>query len=98
MVLMILVIMMEHAYIPLSLVEGEVFRRMVTQLDQSIRPITRSKSKRTLTPQKFNNSETDVSSLLYGVRCVVISYDLWMSKVAQDIFPMEEHYTQEHIR
>ena len=90
--------MMEHAYIPLSLVEGEVFRRMVTQLDPSIRPITRSKSKRTLTPQKFNNSETDVSSLIYGVRCVVISYDLWMSKVAQDIFPMEEHYTQEHIR
>ena len=31
-----LVTMLEHAYTPLSLVEGDAFRRMVTHLDPSI--------------------------------------------------------------
>ena len=56
-----LVMMMSHAYTTLSLVEGESFRRMVTNLDPSIRPITRSKFTRTLITQKFNKAETDVS-------------------------------------
>ena len=46
----------------------------------------------------MKKSETDVSSLLDGVRCVVISYDLWMYKTTEDIFPMTEHYTRENVR
>ena len=78
-------IMMAHAYIHLSLVDVEAFLRMVTHLDPSIRPITRSIFISTLIPHKLKKEETYVSSLLDGVRCVVISYDLWMSKMTQDI-------------
>ena len=45
-----LVMIMAHAYTPLSLVEGEEFIRMVTHLDPFIRLITRSKFTSTLTP------------------------------------------------
>ena len=93
-----LVTMMAHAYTPLSLVEGESLRRMFTRLDSYIRPITRSKLTRTLISQKLKKAETDVPSLLYGVLCVVISYDLWMSKMTQDIFSMTSHYTRYHAR
>ena len=72
--------MMTYWYKHLSLVEGEQFRVMFTHIDLSIRPITRSKFTRTLTPHKFKKAETDVSSFLDGVHCVVISNDLWMSK------------------
>ena len=71
-----LVIMIEHTYTPLSLLEGEAFRRMFTHLDPSIWPITRSKLIKTLTSHKLKKAETDFSSLLDGVCCVVISYDL----------------------
>ena len=51
----------------------------------------------------MNKVETDVSLFLDGVRCVVIfcvvvSYDLWMSKTTQEIFSMTEHYTREYAR
>ena len=78
--------MMAHTYTPLSLVEGEAFRWIVTHLDLSVRPITRSKLTRTLISHKLKKAETDVSSLIEGVCSVVISYDLWMSKTKQDIF------------
>ena len=52
----------------------------------------------TLITQKLKKAETDVSSLLDGVRCVIISYDLWMSKVIQEIFSMMAHYTVDHVR
>ena len=81
-----LAMMMAHAYTPMSLLEGEAFCRMVTHLDPSIRPITRSKLTRTLNPHKLKKSETYVSSLLDDVCCVVIYYDYWMSKMTQDIF------------
>ena len=71
---------------------------MVTHLDPSIQPIARSKLTRTTIPHKCKKTETDVSSLIDGVRCVVISYDLWMSKMTQDIFSMMAHYTCEHVR
>ena len=71
---------------------------MVTHLDPSIQPITRSKFIRTLISQKLKKAETDASSLLNVVRCVFISYDLWMSKTKQDIFSMTTHYTRDHIR
>ena len=93
-----LVIIMEDTYTPLSLVEEKSFLRMVNHLDPSIRPITRSKFTSTLTPQKFKKTETYVSSLLDGVSCVVISYDLWMSKTTHDICSMTSHYTCDHVR
>ena len=77
---------MAHAYTTILLVEGEAFCRMATHIDLSIRPITRSKLTRDLIPQKLKKIETYVSSLLGGVRCVVISYDLWMSEMTQEIF------------
>ena len=75
-----LVVMMAHAYTHLSLVEGEAFRRMVTHIDPPLQPITMSKLTSTLIPQKLKKAETFVSSLLGGGSCVVVSYDLWMSK------------------
>ena len=80
------------------MVEGGEFHRVVTHLDMFIPFITRSKFTSTLIPHKFNNEETDVSSLIDGVRCVVISYDLWMSKTTQDIFSMMAYYTCDHVR
>ena len=67
-----LVIIMKHAYTPLSLVEGKEFHRIITHLDPPIQHITRSKLTRNLTPNKLNNAEKYVSSLLDGVSCVVI--------------------------
>ena len=67
---------MTQACTPLSLVEGDAFQRMVTHLDTSIKPTTRSKLTWTLIPQKLHNTEIEVSTLLVGVSCVVISYDL----------------------
>ena len=81
-----LVMRMEHSYKPMFLAEGKAFRRMVTHLDPYILPITRYKFTITLIPQKLKNAETDVSSFLDGVRCVVISYELWISKTTQDMF------------
>ena len=78
--------MMSHSYIPLPLVEGELFFSIILHLDPYIRLITRYKLTRTLIPQKLKKSETHVSSLIDGVHCVVISYDLWMSKTTHDIF------------
>ena len=93
-----LMMMMTHTYTPLSLVAGEAFLRMVTYLDPSIQPITRSKLTRTFIPHKLKNPETDVSSLIDGVRFVVISYYLWMSKTTQEIFSIMAHYTCENVR
>ena len=87
-----LVMMMAHAYTSLLLVEVEVFRRMVTHLDPSIWNITRYKLIRTLIRQKLKKEETYVSSLLDGVHCFFISYDLWMSNMTQEIFQ------QRHIK
>ena len=81
-----LVMMMAHAYTPLSLVEGKALHIMVTHLDPSILPIYRSKLTMTLIPQKIKKSETYVSSLLDGVCYDVISYDLWMSKWTHEFF------------
>ena len=81
-----MVMIMTHTYTPLSMVEGEAFCSMVTYLDLSVRPITRSKLTRTLNPHILKNTKTDVSSFLYGVRCVIISCDLWMYKTTQNIF------------
>ena len=72
--------MMKHAYTPLFLVEGEVFHRMVTHHDLSIRPITRYTLRSTIIPHKLKKAETYIPPLRYGVCCVFISYDLWMSK------------------
>ena len=80
-----LVMMMAHAYTTLSLTEGAELRRMVTHLDPSIQPISRSKLTRTRIPQKLKKTETYFFSLLDGVRCVII-YNLWMSNMPQDIF------------
>ena len=71
---------------------------MFNHLDPSIQHITRSKLTSYFTRKKLNKAETYVSSLLDGVHCVVISYDLWISNTTQDIFPMTENYTCEHIR
>ena len=81
-----LVMMTTHSYTPMLMAEGKEFQSMVTHLDPSIRPITRPKFTRTIIPEKLNKSETDVSSFLDGVCCVVIYYELWMSKTTQDIF------------
>ena len=78
--------MMANTYTPLSLVEGDEFRSMVTHIDPYIRPITRSKLTRNIIPQKLHKAETEVSTLIYVVRCVVISYDLWISKTTQYFF------------
>ena len=45
---------------------------MVTNLDLSIQTITGSKLTRTLIPKKLNKEEKYVSSLLDGLRCVVV--------------------------
>ena len=71
---------------------------MVTNLDPSIRPITRSKFTRTLIPHKLKNLETYVSSLLDGVSFVVIYYILWMSNMTQETFSMTAHDTYDHAR
>ena len=71
---------------------------MVTHIDPSIRPIIRSKLTRTLIPPKLDKTATYVSSLLDGVRCVVIYYDLWMSKTTQNIFSMTAHFICENVR
>ena len=92
-----LVTMMAHAYAPLSLVEGYRLRRMVNNVDPYIWPITRYKLTRTLIPQKLQKEKTEVSTLIYGVRCVVISYELWMSKAAQ-YFSLMTHFTPSHFR
>ena len=89
---------MSHACTPLTRAEGEEFRMMVTHLDTIIRPITRYKLTRTLTTHTFKKAKKYVSSLLDGVRCVLISYDLWMYKTTQDIFSMKAHYTRDHFR
>ena len=78
--------MVTHAYTDLYIVEGEAFRRMVTQYDILLQTITRSKLTRILVPQKLNKTETDISSLLHGMHFAVISYDLWMSNTTQEIF------------
>ena len=78
--------MVVHDYTPISLVEGGAFRRMVTRLDPSIGPLTRSKLTRVLIPHQIQKAETEVSVLLDGVRCIVISYDLWIPKTTQDFF------------
>ena len=36
--------------------------------------------------------------MLDGVCCVVVSYDLWMSRMTQDIFSMTAYYTRNHVR
>ena len=81
-----LVMIMSHAYTPLSLVEGEALHRMVTRIHPYIQPINRSRFTRSLFPHKIKKSETDVSTLLDGVCCVAISYDLWMLKTTRDFF------------
>ena len=43
-----LVIVMEHSYTPLLLVEGYAFCKIMNHIDLSIRPITRSKLTQTL--------------------------------------------------
>ena len=53
---------------------------------------------RTLIPHKSKKSETDVSSFLDGVHCVVISYDPWISNTTQDIFSITSHYTRDNVR
>ena len=78
--------MMSHAYTPLFLVEGESLFRIFTHLDPYIRTITRYKFTRTLIPQKLKKAETYISSFVNGLRFVVISYDLCMSKTTQEIF------------
>ena len=93
-----LMMVMAHACTPLSLVEGESYLRIDTHLDPSTPPITSYKLTRTLIIQILNKAEKDVSSLLDGVRCVVISYDLWMSKMTQDILLMTANYTCDHVR
>ena len=90
--------MMAHSYAHMFLVEGGAFRRMVTPLNLSIQNITRSKLTRTIIPHKFNKAETDSYSFLDGVIFVVVSYNLWISKNTQDIFPMTEHYTRYNVR
>ena len=71
---------------------------MFNHLDPSIQHITRSKLTSYFTPKKLNKAETIIPSLLDDVSCVVISYDLSMSKTTQDIFSMTEYYTREHVR
>ena len=51
-----LVMMIPHTYKPLLLVEEKAFLKIITHLDPSIKPITSSKSTRTLIPQKLKNS------------------------------------------
>ena len=81
-----LVMMMAHTYTPMLLVEGGVSRRIVTYFDTYIQRINRAQLTRNLIPQKLMKAETDISSLLDGLHCVVISYDLLMSKTTQEIF------------
>ena len=81
-----LVIMIAHTYTPLPLVEGGSLRWVVNCLDLSIRSMNRYKFTRSLISQKLNKAEKEVSKFLDGVRCVVIYYDLWMSKTTQEFF------------
>ena len=81
-----LAMMTTHPLKTLLLVERGKLHIIATELDSTIWPINRYKFTRTLTPQKLNIAETDVSSLLGGMRCVVICYDLWMSKTTHEIF------------
>ena len=90
--------MMAHSYTTVLLLKGELFHRMVAHLDLYITPINRSKFTRTIIPQKLKKAETDVSSLIDGVHCVVISYDLWMSNMTQVMFSMTKNYTRDYVR
>ena len=53
---------------------------------------------KTLIPRKLKKAETYFSSLLDGVRFIIISYDLWMFKTTENIFSMTAHYTCENSR
>ena len=81
-----LLIMIEHAYTHLFLLEREAFRGMVTHLDPYIITITRYNLTRTLIPNKLKKEETDVYSFIDVVSFVVVSYDFGMPKTKQDIF------------
>ena len=59
---------------------------MVAHLDPSILPITSYKLTNTLILHQLKKAEIDVPSFLDGMCRVVISCDLWMYKMKQEIF------------
>ena len=77
--------MTEHAYTPLLLVVWESLHNMITHL---ICPFDLSLGLNLQGPLSpiIEEGRKKNSSLLDSVCCVVISYDLWMSKTTQKIF------------
>ena len=69
-----LVMMMTHAYTNILLVEGGAFRIMVTHLDISIRPISRSKFAKNLIPHKLKQAKKDF--LCCFMVCTVLSFPM----------------------
>ena len=84
--------LMAHAFILLSLIDHDCFRKFTQDLDPHICPVGRSKLSRSLIPTKKQLVEKSVIERLAEVKAVVISYNLWMSYKTEEIFSLTEHY------
>ena len=83
---------MAHAFTSLLLVDHDCFLKLTQDLEPHPRPVGRSKLSRSLIPTKKKLVEKSVIERLTEVKAVVISYNLWMSRKAEEIFSLTEHY------
>ena len=74
-----IVALMEHAFMLLSLVDHDCFRKLTQDLYPSIHPFGQSKLLRSIIPTEKQLAEKSIIERLEKVKAVVISYDLWMS-------------------
>ena len=87
-----IVALMAHAFMLLSLVEHDCFRKLTQDLDPRLFPVGRSKLLRSLISTKKKLVKKSVIERLAEVKVVVISCNLWMSCKTEEIFSLKAHY------
>ena len=77
---------------PLSLVEHEAFINLILKRDPRLNMISRTRLSRNLIPKKTAEIVKNVQDMLTHVPAVSLSYDLWMTRRAEEIFSLDGHY------
>jgi hypothetical protein len=77
---------------PLLLVEHEAFINLMLKWDPRINMVSRTWLSRNLIPKKTAEIVKNVQDMLTHVPAVSLSYDLWMTHRAEEIFSLDSHY------
>ena len=87
-----ILVLMEKAYTPLSLVDCREFRKLISSLDPRIVPVSRSHLSINLIPLKYEAVKYDLMKVINNFPYVALSFDLWMYVKNEEIFSISAHH------